>query len=133
MALTGKFTFRKSLRGKIILQVEEELKALWRRSGQSPLRRRWRDATLMDLAAPELRGLIDLRFRPQFRVPGQGPESPRTDQRRAVPGEFLEAFPGVPRVFKLENLFERGIREWFRRKKGDRPAGGQGDEEGHEK
>ena len=100
MALTGKFTFRKSLRGKIILQVEEELKALWRRSGQSPLRRRWRDATLMDLAAPELRGLIDLRFRPQFRVPGQGPESTpipiqrdRTEAPMAVPAP--PAAPGL--------------------------------------
>src|SRR3954463_1508416 len=66
--LTGKFSFRKALWGRIVLQVEEEVKPLWRRSNNpSPLKRRWRDATLMDLAAPEMRPLIDLRFRPQFR------------------------------------------------------------------
>ena len=67
MALTGKFSLRKSLTGKIILQVEEEVKSFWRRPKPGPLKRRWRDATLMDLAAPELRPLIDMRFKPQYR------------------------------------------------------------------
>ncbi len=67
MALTGKFSFRKSFWGRIVLQVEEEVKPFWRRSKPGPLKRRWRDATLMDLAAPEMRPLIDLRFRPHFR------------------------------------------------------------------
>ena len=67
MALTGKFRFRKTLWGKIVLQFEEEVKPFWGRHKPGPLKPRWRDATLMDLAAPEVRPLIDMRFRPQFR------------------------------------------------------------------
>ena len=65
MVLTGKFAFRKTVWGKVVLRVEEEVKPLWSKSGA--LKRRWRDATLMDLAAPEMRTLIDLRFRPHLR------------------------------------------------------------------
>jgi hypothetical protein len=68
MSLTGRFTFRKTLTGKIVLQVEEDVKRLWKIGGRTS-RRRWRDATTMDLAAPELRSLIDLRQRPQFTPP----------------------------------------------------------------
>jgi len=64
MGLTGKFQFRKSLWGKVVLQVEEDVKPLWSNTGA--LKRRWRDATLMDLAAPQMRPLIDMRFRPQL-------------------------------------------------------------------
>lgn len=60
MALTGKFQFRKTAWGKVVLQVEEEVKPLWRRSKPGPVKRRWRDARLMDLAAPEMRHLIDI-------------------------------------------------------------------------
>jgi hypothetical protein len=67
MALTGKFKFRKTLWGKIVLQIEEEVKPFWSRSKPGALKRRWRDATLMDLAAPEMRTLIDMRFRPHLR------------------------------------------------------------------
>jgi hypothetical protein len=67
MPLTGKFRFRKSLWGRIVLQVEEEVRSFWSRSKPSALKQRWRDATLMDLAAPELRPLIDIRFRPHLR------------------------------------------------------------------
>src|SRR3712207_8684562 len=49
-----------------VLQVEEETKSLWPFSQRTPFRKRWRNATLMDLAAPELRALIDLRYKPQF-------------------------------------------------------------------
>ena len=64
MGLTGKFKFRKTLWGKIVLQLEEEVKPFWSRSKPDTLKRRWRDATLMDLAAPEMRPLIDMRFKP---------------------------------------------------------------------
>src|SRR3954462_11532040 len=67
MPLTGKFRFRKTLWGRMVLQLEEEVKPFWSRSKPDALKRRWRDATLMDLAAPELRPLIDMRSRPQFR------------------------------------------------------------------
>ena len=66
MALTGRFTFRRTLTGKIVLQLEEEVKAFWPMSRTSPYRKRWRNATLMDLAAPELRPLMDMRYRPNF-------------------------------------------------------------------
>src|SRR3954467_7317081 len=65
MGLTGKFALRKSSWGKIVLQVEDEVKPFWSKPGA--LKRRWRDATLMDLAAPEMRPLMDLRFRPHLR------------------------------------------------------------------
>ncbi len=64
MALTGKFDLRKTFWGKVVLRVEEDVKPLWSRSKPAALKRRWRDATLMDLAAPEMRPLIDMRFRP---------------------------------------------------------------------
>jgi len=66
MGLTGKFKFRRALWGKIVVQVEEEVKPFWSRSKPGELKRRWRDATLMDLAAPEMRTLIDMRFRPHL-------------------------------------------------------------------
>lgn len=66
MALTGRFTFRRSFGGRIILQVEDETRTVWPFSRRTPFKKRWRDATLMDLAAPELRTLIDLRYKPQF-------------------------------------------------------------------
>jgi len=57
MALTGMIGFRRTLWGKVVLQVEEG-RPLWP-SRTTP---RWRDATQVDLTAPELRPLIDLRF-----------------------------------------------------------------------
>ncbi len=66
MSLTGRFTFRRTFWGKIVLQVEEEVRPIWRFWHQGARRRRWRDATLMDLAAVELRPLMDLRSRPRF-------------------------------------------------------------------
>ncbi len=66
MGLTGRFDFRRKWTGKIVLRVEEEVRAFWSRSGEHKVKRRWRDATLMDLAAPELRPLMDLRMRPQY-------------------------------------------------------------------
>ncbi len=64
MGLTGKYKFRKALWGKIVLQVEEEVKPLWSKTGG--LKQRWRDATLMDLTAPEMRPLIDMRYKPHL-------------------------------------------------------------------
>jgi len=66
MSLTGRFTFRRTFRGKIVLQVEEEVRPIWRFWQRDAKRRRWRDASLMDLAAVELRPLMDLRSRPRF-------------------------------------------------------------------
>jgi len=66
MALTGRFNLRKSFSGRIILQVEEEVKSAWSLFSREPkFRRRWRDARPMDLPAMELRALMDLRNRPR--------------------------------------------------------------------
>ncbi|MBE7244209.1 MAG: hypothetical protein INR63_04605 [Actinomycetospora chiangmaiensis] len=58
MPLTGRFWFRRTWTGKPILLVEEE-RGRWlrRRLGS---RRRWRDATWLDLAEVLLRGLMTL-------------------------------------------------------------------------
>ena len=61
--LTGRFTFRRTFTGKIILQIEE-VKPPWFMPRKRALQRRWRNATLMDLSATELRPLMDLRMKP---------------------------------------------------------------------
>ncbi|EIM26144.1 hypothetical protein [Microvirga lotononidis] len=67
MALTGRFNLRKTFTGRIVLQVEEEVMGFWSRMfGKARPHRRWRDANVLDLAAPELRSLVDLRFRPRY-------------------------------------------------------------------
>ena len=66
MSLTGKFAFRRTLSGKIVLKVEEEVKALWPFSRKAGTRTRWRDARMADLTEAELRSLMDLRNRPQL-------------------------------------------------------------------
>ena len=75
MALTGRFKFRKTLWGKIVLQLEEEVKPLWSGSKPKALKRRWRDAKLMDLADPALRPLIDMRFKPHLTARSLGLEA----------------------------------------------------------
>jgi hypothetical protein len=63
MALTGRFDFRKSPMGKIVLRVEEQVPAFWSRGSERRMKKRWRDAAFMDLTTTELRSLMDLRFR----------------------------------------------------------------------
>ena len=51
MALTGRFNFRRSWFGKLMLKVEDEVEPVfW--SERKPLKRHWRRATLIDLAQP---------------------------------------------------------------------------------
>jgi hypothetical protein len=85
MPLTGRFNFRRTLTGRIVLQVEEDQSVWWSRKGKT--RRRYRDANVMDLAKPEMRALIDLRNKPQYaqplsRAPEQMPPTvaDRTDE-----------------------------------------------------
>jgi len=93
MALTGRFNLRKTFTGRIVLQVEEEVQGFWARmTGRPKLHRRWRDANVLDLAAPELRSLVDLRFRPRYMPPAQEtvqdwPKGPR--QLEAIPAQTL--------------------------------------------
>jgi hypothetical protein len=86
MRLTGRFNMRRTLTGKIVLQVEEEGKARWPFSRNRALRRRWRDANVMDLAKPEMRALIDLRNKPQF-VPQSYPWTPEE-----APASLMDEF-----------------------------------------
>jgi len=83
MPLTGRFDFRKTLSGKLVLILEEDVTAL------SPLRkgrtrRRWRKATVMDLAATELRPLMDLRSKPNYHVPLRSVPETSTFEQAAV-------------------------------------------------
>lgn len=88
MALTGRFNFRRSWFGRLMLEVEEEVKPFFA-SEKRPLKRRWRRATLIDLAQPEMRALIDLRFQPQFMA--------RTSPRMAdLPSSFMSRPDELP-------------------------------------
>jgi hypothetical protein len=102
MALTGRFNLRKTFRGRIVLQVEEEVKGFWgRMTGNAKLHRRWRDANVLDLAAPELRALVDLRFRPRYM-----PQSPEPTQDWPRAPRQLEAIPA--QTLHYETLPEDG-------------------------
>jgi hypothetical protein len=90
--LTGRFNFRQTFTGKLVLQVEEEVKAHWPRSRTAPTRRRWRDAKVMDLTKHELRALVDLRTRPQFVPQSYGlPEEPLAGAVEEFPGATAPA------------------------------------------
>jgi hypothetical protein len=56
--LTGRFWFRKTWTGRLILLVEEERPRWFSRSG--PTKLRWRDARLLDLAEAPMRTLMTL-------------------------------------------------------------------------
>ena len=56
MAMSGRFRFRKGTFGNLILEVEVVGKGWW----TSREKKTWRRAKPIDLAAPELRLLIDL-------------------------------------------------------------------------
>jgi hypothetical protein len=95
MGLTGKFKFRKTLWGKIVLQIEDEVKPFWSKSGA--LKRRWRDATLMDRAAPEMRPLIYMCSRPHLRSQSSfGPETTSAQHGRDKAHAAIEAGAPVP-------------------------------------
>jgi hypothetical protein len=61
MALTGRFSFRRTLLGRVSLIVEEEISTNWPLFGKSRPRRRWRHAVIMDLTHPGLRKILELR------------------------------------------------------------------------
>src|SRR3982751_6221045 len=94
MALTGKFDLRKTFWGKIVLRVEEEVKPLWSKSGA--LKRRWRDATLMDLADPQMRYLIDMRFRAHLRSQSSFAPEPTSAHRDQHEADGVEAHAPRP-------------------------------------
>jgi hypothetical protein len=69
MALTGRFDFRRTLSGKLVLFLEEDVAVSFSRLRKRSTRRRWRRAKVMDLAMPEMRQLMDLRLRPNYQAP----------------------------------------------------------------
>ena len=89
MSLTGRFNFRRTWTGKIVLQGEDERRSMFGKG----FRKRWRDANVLDLAAPALRRLIDLRLKPQY-----APEAPAGVAPAAVDGMAapIEVMPTVP-------------------------------------
>ena len=84
--LTGRFNFRKTWRGRLSLDVEEEYQSHW--GGE---KRRWRKANLADLAEPGMRALVDLRFQRQSRgrvadpIQASDPPSPGPTLLKVVP------------------------------------------------
>ncbi len=105
MALTGRFTFKRSLWGKIILQIEEEVRNSWPASRRTPFKKRWRNATTMDLTAPELRALMDLRFKPQYMAQydhlAQDGEAAARGREAARPAEADDRSVEVERVSRF--------------------------------
>jgi hypothetical protein len=95
MPLTGRFDFRRTLGGKIVLQVEEDAPVWW--SWRGATRRRYRDANSMDLARPELGALLWLRVDPEGLrrdrpVPyASGRPPARSDRERISPGGLTAA------------------------------------------
>jgi hypothetical protein len=91
MALTGRFDFRKTLSGHLMLLLEEDVDVLWSPLGKRT-RRRWRRAAVMDLAAPELRPLIDLRTKPNYAARTRPFEGPLlSDELKTAVGSALIA------------------------------------------
>lgn len=68
MPLTGRFDFRRTVSGKLLLLLEEDVAARWSPFRKGARRRRWRRARVLDLAAREMRPLMDLRSRPNFAI-----------------------------------------------------------------
>jgi hypothetical protein len=84
MPLTGRFDFKKTFSGKLVLLLEEDVRAFWLPFRTRATRRRWRRAKVMDLASPELRPLIDLRSRPNYYVPHRGLDQPAARLNQTV-------------------------------------------------
>ena len=89
MSLTGRFNFRRTWTGKIVLQVEDERRSMFGKG----FRKRWRDANVLDLAAPALRRLIDLRLKPQYVPEAPAAAAPSVVDGMAAP---IEVMPAVP-------------------------------------
>ena len=70
MALTGHFDFRRTITGQLRLWVEYDSTGFWDfLTRKKTYCRRWRNATIMDLTAPQLRHLMDMRFTGSQRMP----------------------------------------------------------------
>lgn len=84
MALTGRFWFRKSWTGRLVLLVEEQRPRWFGGVG----RPRWRNARLLDFAEPQLRPLMTLEQQHRSGITSLRP--PRT-VAPTVPGTLATA------------------------------------------
>jgi hypothetical protein len=92
MSLTGRFCFRRTFWGKVVLCVEEEKKS-WFGKDAAP-KTRWRDATLIDLTDHALRGLLELRDNATSSAQQQRPiELERSRLPKAAAGADGYAWP----------------------------------------
>ena len=89
MSLTGRFNFRRTWTGKIVLQVEDERPSMLGKG----FRKRWRDAKVLDLASPALRRLIDLRLKPHYVAETPAAAAPAAVDAMVAP---IEMMPTVP-------------------------------------
>jgi hypothetical protein len=99
MALTGRFDFRRTMTGQLRLWLEYESNGFWDvLTRKKTYCRRWRKANIMDLAAPELRHLMDVRFTNSPEMPRRQnaarnwPETVR-EEHEAAPSKVLTAQP----------------------------------------
>jgi hypothetical protein len=70
MALTGRYDFRRTMTGQLRLWVEYDSNGFWDfLTRKKTYCHRWRNATIMDLTAPQLRHLMDMRFNNSQRRP----------------------------------------------------------------
>ena len=98
MPLTGRFNFRKTWRGRLVLEVEEQVSSRW--GGE---KQRWRRADITDLAEPEMRALIDLRFKPQFMARVRTSETSATQAEPDTSLSNVTPFPATDD--KVEKTF----------------------------
>jgi len=87
VALTGRFNFKRTWRSRLTFVIEEEYQSFW--GGE---KRRWRRATLADLAEPEMRPLVDLRFQRQFRSRAAVPVEAEAQPNSSLP-DTVVTFP----------------------------------------
>src|SRR5688572_11888175 len=95
MALTGRFSFRRTLLGKVALVVQKEKAGLWPLSRSGRTRKYWRDASLIDLTHHELRKILEVKEEISRSVEqGPGAESRRPNSSNAV-GEIHRRIEGA--------------------------------------
>jgi hypothetical protein len=91
MSLTGRVDFRKTLFGKLVLFVEEDVAIHFASLRKRSTKRRWRRANVMDLAAPEMRALIDSRSKPNYQRVLDSSSQPALAAEQVPAGDVLEA------------------------------------------
>ena len=84
MPLTGNFSFRRTLTGKVLLTVEEEVRRIAPWAPKGATRKRWRNASLWDLTHAEIRRLLEFRDGARPSANADAPAAPARPQREAT-------------------------------------------------